>query len=65
MSYGHADKLASLAATPTPGAEKSAPAIDPTLYQRDDVCRILAERDIGALYRCSRTSGSPSGGSPS
>ena len=57
MSYGHADKLASLAATPTPGAEKSAPAVDPALYQRDDVREVLAERDIGALYRVLRDEG--------
>ena len=58
MSYGHADKLTSLAAsTPTPGAGKLAPAIDPMLYQRDDVREVLAERDIGALYRVLRDEG--------
>ncbi len=35
MCYGHADKT----------------AIDPALYYRDDVRRVLAERDIAALFR--------------
>jgi transcriptional regulator with XRE-family HTH domain len=57
MGYGHADKIARLASTPTAAREKPAPAIDPTLYRRDDVRRILAERDIGALYRVLRDEG--------
>lgn len=44
MSYGHADK-------------KPVPAIDPALYQRDDVRRILAALDIGALYRILQDAG--------
>ncbi|MDQ4032471.1 MAG: helix-turn-helix domain-containing protein, partial [Actinomycetota bacterium] len=48
VSYGHADKIARATAT-TPVAD--APPIDPALYRRDDVRRILADRDIGALFR--------------
>ncbi|MCA1676527.1 MAG: helix-turn-helix domain-containing protein [Actinobacteria bacterium] len=52
MSYGHADKIARLAAsTPAAGSEKPAPLIDPTLYHRDDVRPVLAERDIAGLFR--------------
>ena len=52
MSYGHADKIAAIvAAAQAAGSEKPAPLIDPALYRRDDVRRILADRDIGALYR--------------
>ncbi len=51
VSYGHADKIAAIAARAQAAAEKPAPPIDPALYRRDDVRRILAERDIGALYR--------------
>ena len=52
MSYGHAEKLAAIAAsTPAAGSEKPVPPIDPALYRRDDVLPVLAERDIAALYR--------------
>ena len=52
MSYGHAEKLAAIAAsTPTVGSEKPTPPVDPALYRRDDVRAVLAERDIAALYR--------------
>ncbi len=55
MSYGHADKLAAIVAgTRAAGGEKPAPTIDPALYRREDVRRILAERDIGALLRVLR-----------
>ena len=57
MSYGHAEKLAGLAATPTPGAEKSTPPIDPRLCEREDVRRILSARDIGGLYRLLKDAG--------
>ena len=58
MSYGHADKLAAIvASTPAAGSEKPVPPIDPTLYQRDDVRAVLAEREIGALYRVLRDEG--------
>ena len=57
MSYGHADKLAGLAGIPATDREKSAPAIDPALYRREDVRRIMAERDIGALYRVLKDAG--------
>ena len=61
MAYGHADKLARIAAG-TPAAEPASPAPGPTsdaqpptppwaeLYDREDVRRILAKRDIGALF---------------
>ncbi len=49
MSDGHAGRIAAGAAgTPAAG---DTPLIDPMLYQRDDVRRILAAHDIGALYR--------------
>ena len=52
MSYGHAEKLAAIAAsTPAVGREKPTPPVDPALYRRDDVRPVLAERDIAALYR--------------
>jgi transcriptional regulator with XRE-family HTH domain len=55
VSYGHADKLAAITTgTPAVGSEKPRPPIDPPLYRRDDVRRILGERDIGALYRVLR-----------
>ncbi len=58
MSYGHADKIDGRAdGDPAPGAEKPVPAIDPALYQRDDVRRILAALDIGALYRILQDAG--------
>jgi len=58
MSYGHADKLAAIvASTPAAGSEKSVPPIDPALCQRDDVREVLAERDIGALYRVLKDEG--------
>ena len=67
MAYGHADKIAAIAAgrtsaelganlrpatgAPAAGSEEPAPPIDPRLYDREDVRRILAKRDIGGLYR--------------
>lgn len=58
MSYGHVDKIAGQAGgDPAPGPEKPVPAIDPALYQRDDVRRILAALDIGALYRILQDAG--------
>jgi len=48
MSYGHADKI--LAAAGGVPAVADTPPIDPALYCREDVRRILAERDITALY---------------
>jgi transcriptional regulator with XRE-family HTH domain len=55
MSYGHADKIAAiLARAQAAGSEKPAPPIDPALYRREDVRRVLAERDIGALFRVLR-----------
>jgi hypothetical protein len=46
MAYGHADKIA-----------RSAAGEAPALYRRDDVRRILAARDIGALYRAINDAG--------
>ena len=58
LSYGHADKLARLTSTPAAReTEKPAPAVDPALYEREDMRRILAERDIGALYRALKDAG--------
>ena len=52
VGYGHADKLAAIAAAGAPvGSTEPAPLIDPALYRHDDVRPILAERDIAALYR--------------
>ena len=56
MSDGHADQILAKAGKPEP-PEKPAPPIDPALYQRDDVRRILAERDIAALYRALKDEG--------
>ena len=51
VGYGHADKLAAIAAAGAPvGSTKPALLIDPALYRRDDVRPVLAERDIAALY---------------
>lgn len=57
MSYGHADKIAGRPGGDPQGAEKPVPAIDPALYQRDDVRRVLAARDIGAVYGRLRDAG--------
>jgi hypothetical protein len=60
MAYGHAHKIAGIAAGAaapvdpvgsTSNARRAAPPIDPELYRRDDVRRILAERGLGALFR--------------
>ncbi|MDQ4032176.1 MAG: helix-turn-helix transcriptional regulator [Actinomycetota bacterium] len=51
MSYGHADKIAAIVGRAQAAAAKPAPPIDPALYQREDVRRILADRDIAGLYR--------------
>ena len=50
MSYGHADRILAKAGQPEP-PKKPEPPLDPALYQREDVRRILGERDIAALYR--------------
>jgi transcriptional regulator with XRE-family HTH domain/tetratricopeptide (TPR) repeat protein len=57
MSYRHADKIAGRRGAPAAGEGESTPAIDPALYKRDDVRRVLAVRDIGALYRVLNDSG--------
>ena len=52
LGYGHADKIAGhVAGTPAAG---NTPPIDPALYRREDVRRVLADRDITALYRILR-----------
>ena len=60
VGYGHADKLAAIAAAGAPvGSTKSAPLIGPALYRRDDVRPVLAERDIAALYLIHKDEGVP------
>ena len=60
MSYGYADRIAAiLAGTPAAGGEKSTPPIDPRLYDRPEIRRILAERDIDGLYRALHDAGVP------
>jgi transcriptional regulator with XRE-family HTH domain len=54
MSYGHADKIIAAAAG-TPAA--NTPPIDLALYSRDDLRRILADRDITALYLALKEAG--------
>ena len=49
MSYGHADKIAQ--AGRVVRQETPRPPIDPALYRREDVRRVLAVRDVAALYR--------------
>ncbi len=67
MSYGHADKIAAIAAgAPATGGEQPTPPVEPPgavadarpaaspwaqLYDRADVRATLAERDIGGLFR--------------
>ena len=58
MSYGHADKIAAIVAS-TAGSEP--PSIDPRLYDRPEVRPILAEHDIGGLYRALHDAGVPPG----
>jgi len=55
LGYGHADKLAG-SAVGTPAAGNT-PPIDPALFRREHVRRVLAERDIAALYRILRDAG--------
>jgi len=58
VSYGHADKLAAITASaPAVGSGKPTPPIDAVLYRRDDVCPVLAEHDITALYRVLKDAG--------
>ena len=60
MSYGHADRIAAIfSGTPAAGSEKPMPPIDPRLYDRPEVRRILAERDIAGLYRALHDAGVP------
>ena len=72
MGYGHASRLAAIAAgtpaaadTPATGpasdAPPTAPPVDPRLYDREDVRPLLGERDIGALYRALNDAGVRSG----
>jgi transcriptional regulator with XRE-family HTH domain len=58
MSYGHAEKIAAIAAgMATAGSEKPTAAIDPTLYRRDDVRAVLAAHDIAGLYQLLKDAG--------
>ena len=49
MSYGHAEKIIAIAAGIRSAA--NTPPIDPALYRREDMRRILAARDITVLYQ--------------
>lgn len=51
MDSERVDKIETEAGTPVPGAGKPAPVVDPALYRRADVRRVLVALDIGALYR--------------
>lgn len=62
VSCGHADKILAAVAG-IPAAADSLP-IDLALYRRDDVRRVLAERDITSLYRVLKDAGVTSGRSP-
>ena len=53
MGYGHADKIARIAA----GHPAAGLVIDPALYWQDDLRRVLAERDIAALYLALKDAG--------
>ena len=59
MSYGHAEKIAAIAAgsAPAAGSEKPTAAIDPTLYHRDDMRAVLAAHDIAGLYQLLKDAG--------
>ena len=58
MSYGHAHNLTAYRPPDKRGGDTGGdaptPPIDPGLFEREDVRRILAERDIGALFRVLR-----------
>ena len=58
MSYGHADKIAAIAAGMAAArSEKPTAAIDPTLYHRDEVRAVLAAHDIAGLYQLLKDAG--------
>jgi len=58
MSYGHADNIVGRAGGDLArGAEKPVSDIDPALYGREDMRRVLAALDIGALYRLLQDAG--------
>ena len=60
MSYGHAEKIARSAAGKVPVAAEEASAggrIDPRLCDSPEVRSILAERDIGGLFRAVKATG--------
>ena len=57
MSYGHADKIAAMAAGMAAGSEKPTPPIDPTLYHRDDMRAVLAAHDIAGPYQLLKEAG--------
>src|SRR3712207_4843542 len=59
MSYGHTHNLNAYRPHDTRGSggvgdDSPTPPIDPRLYEREDMRRILAEHDIGALFRVLR-----------
>ena len=58
MSYGHAEKIAALAAAMAAArSEKPTPAVDPTLYHRDDLRAVLAAHDVAGLYQLLKDAG--------
>ena len=60
MSYGHAHNLNANRSPDHQGGgagDGPAPPIDPRLYERENMRRILAERDIAALYRVLKDAG--------
>ena len=60
MSYGHAHNLNANRSPDHQGGgagDGPAPPIDPRLYERENVRRILAERDVAALYRVLKDAG--------
>jgi len=52
MSYGHAEKIVRSAAAVPP-----APPVDPRLFDSPEMRRILADRDVGGLFRAVKATG--------
>ena len=58
MSYGHAEKIAAIAAGMAAArSEKPTAAVDPTLYHRDDLRAVLTAHDIAGLYQLLKDAG--------
>ena len=56
MSYGHAEKIARSAARDIAAAADAHP-IDPVLYDDPEMRRVLAVRDVGAIFRALKATG--------